>query len=567
MTLTANARSWSVLAVSALVLLLWLGTRGLNEPDEGRFAEIGREMALQESWLIPHLNGVPHFQKPPLFYWTMACCIRALGVNEWAVRLPSALAAFGTIACTMLIAGILFGPSARWMSGLILLSSALFLAMGRLATTDMLFTFWITASIAGLVVHARRNRAAGLPVFYLCMGLAFLTKGPLGFLIPVSSAIAWQVSLRRISDTRLRLFWWAGMPLALGIGLSWFLAACRHHPALFDYFFRYELVERIATNAHDRHQPFWFFVPVLMVGFLPWALFLPAVAVRFRNERGMLRKPLTWFFVGWFVVPFVVLSCVNSKLATYVLPLMPPLSLVMARLWTEMCGSVLWRRTARSVAVVVMFLAVAFPFGVLAARARHGGHVEYVIAACAAIALSLSALVAAFRMAGRDRSHTVLSLLAGGFLLLCLAFVSQADLILQSSKASMREIARRILEVRSDPDAPVFAYGRAHGLEFYTGQVIARNKEASDVVLPMDSAQAARIIADSAAFIRSLAGREAYVVISERRFRRNPVFIGWHALLRTGPTVLVSPCDHVPPCSAAIVPSAEHAAFVEHDEL
>lgn len=558
-------RAALVLAVSAVVLFMWLGTRGLNEPDEGRFAEIARAMALQDSWLVPHLNGIPHFQKPPLYYWTAACCIKVLGVSEWAVRLPSALAAFGTIACTMLMAGLLFGPQARWMSGLILLSSAEFVTLGRLATTDMLFTFWITASVAGLVVYARRRRGSGLVAFYLCMGAAFLTKGPLGLLIPVSAAIAWQIALGRLAKQTLRLFWLIGIPVSLGIGLSWFLAICHRYPALYDYFLRYEFAERIATNVHGRHEPFWYFVPVLAAGFLPWTLFLPGVGAALRG-RGVFTKPAAWLMIGWLVIPFVVLSCVNSKLATYVLPFMPPLSLVVGRLWGEVCGTVSWRRAARTAAVVLILCAVAFPVSALVANARHGYHIDLGVPVWAAVGVALFLFVTAFRMAGVGRmTPRVLPLLAGGFLILVLSVVSQADNIIQSSKATMRDVADRIRRERSSPAVPVFAYGRAHGLEFYLGQAIARNKAASDVVLPLDDGQAARIVLDPSAFIRSLAGRESFVVVKEARCRREPVFVGWHVLMHAGPSLLVSPCKHNPPCPAAILPPASAQAPLVED--
>ncbi len=554
MNLPADRKSLMVLGVSALVLFLWLGTRGLNEPDEGRFAAIGREMASQESWLIPHLNGIPHFQKPPLLYWATACCIKVLGANEWAVRLPSALAAFGTVACTMLIAGILFGPRARWMSGLILLSSALFVILGRLATTDMLFTFWITASVAGLVVYVRRGRGIGLAAFYVCMGIAFLTKGPLGFLIPASAAIAWQVALRRAAGPALRLFWLAGLPLALAIGLSWFLAVCHRYPALLDYFVRYELAQRVATDVHGRHEPFWFFIPVLAGGFLPWTLFLPSIVPALRG-LAIRTNPVAWLFIGWFLIPFVVLSCVNSKLATYVLPLMPPLSLAVGRLWGDAWGTALWRTSARTAAVALILLAAAFPVGALAANARGVTAFDLGILVCLAIAAALFLLVQGFRAAGNDRaSSRVLPLLASGFLLLFLAAVSQADSLMQGGKASMRELARHVLRERSSPAVPVFVYGRGHGMEFYLGQPVARNRQASDIVLPLDAGQAARIVEDPAVFLGTLAGQEAYVVVKEKRCRREAAFAGWHILRHAGASVLLAPCKHVPLCPAAIRP-------------
>lgn len=555
-----------MLAAAALVLFLWLGTRGLNEPDEGRFAEIGREMALQDSWLVPHLNGIPHFQKPPLLYWMTAGFIKVLGVNEWAVRLPSALAALGTIACTMFIAGLLFGAATRWVSGLILLTSVLFAVLARVATTDMLFTFWITASVGGLAAYVCRRNRIGLIAFYLCMGLAFLTKGPLGILIPASAAIAWQAAFRRSTGQRARLFWAVGFPLALAIGLSWFVAICLRYPALYDYFGRYEFTQRIATNVHGRHQPFWFFVPVLAGGFLPWTFFLPAVAMILRR-RGTWSEPTLWLFAGWLAIPFVVLSCVSSKLATYVLPLLPPLALAVSGVWREACGTTLWRRSARVALAVLILCVVAFPAGALVANVRLGYRIALGFPVWGTVVMALGLLVAGFRMAGSDRTAPrVLPLLAGGFLCFFLALVSQADSILQGSKATMRDVARRIREEQSSADVPVFVYGRAHGVEFYTGRFVARNREASDVVLPMNAGQASRVVEDPSAFIKALADGDAFVVVKERRCRRDPAFAGWHVLMRAGASVLVSPCRHDPPCPEAIVPPASSVPPPSRDD-
>jgi 4-amino-4-deoxy-L-arabinose transferase-like glycosyltransferase len=118
----------------AVALFLFLGTRGLNEPDEGRYAEIAREMAATGEWLVPHLNGFERFQKPPLLYWLTAASIHFLGANEWAARLPSALAALGVVLLTYSIARRIFDPAAAVTAVLVLVSSIEFFALARLLT-------------------------------------------------------------------------------------------------------------------------------------------------------------------------------------------------------------------------------------------------------------------------------------------------------------------------------------------------------------------------------------------------------------------------------------------------
>jgi hypothetical protein len=202
-----------VLAVVALTA--WLGSRGLNEPDETRYAEIAREMVTSGEWLMPHLNGIPHVQKPPMVYWLTAVSLKLLGPNEWAARLPSMLGALATLWLTAFIAGSLFGGRARWNATIILLSSLEFYLLARTLTPDMVMTFWITLAIAAVVQHARcQDHKRWQWLFFIAMGLGFLTKGPMALVIPMSAAVCLAVASRRGPD-RLRINWIAGVPVTL----------------------------------------------------------------------------------------------------------------------------------------------------------------------------------------------------------------------------------------------------------------------------------------------------------------------------------------------------------------
>ncbi len=313
---------WLWLAFTVAALFIFLGTRGLNEPDEGRYAEIGREMAASGDWLVPHLNGFEHFQKPPLLYWLTATSVRLLGANEWAARLPSALAALGTALLVFAMGKKWLGRERASAAVLVLVSSVEFFLLARVLTPDMLLTFWITAAMAALVF--RRDW-----LFFVCLGLGFLTKGPMALVVPISAALGWQLFATR--EEKLRLPWVRGLTLTLGIGLSWFIALSLWRGELLDYFLRYELVERFASKAHGRSKPFWFFLPVLLGGFLPWTFFvLRAVLPAWRRWRAHGLTATHGLLLGWTLPPLVILSLSGSKLPTYILPLFPALALVVA---------------------------------------------------------------------------------------------------------------------------------------------------------------------------------------------------------------------------------------------
>lgn len=311
--------SWFLFAV--LVLFTQLGQRGLNEPDEGRYAEISREMNVDGDWLVPHMNGLQHFQKPPLIYWLTAASLRTFGPHEWAARLPSALMALGTVMLVYLLAKRLFpDPIRRMGAALVLTTIAGFFAMGRLLTPDMTMTFWITAAITAAV--CRRHW-----LFFILMGLGFLTKGPMALVVPVCAILGWEKF--SAPHERLHLPWWRGMGLTLSIGLSWFIVLSIKSPQLFEYFWGYELLQRFGSGNHGRAKPFWFFLVVLPLALLPWTFLLPLKQIwqkcrvwRFTSWQGLL--------LGWVVPPLLILSFSGSKLPTYVLPLMPAFAISIA---------------------------------------------------------------------------------------------------------------------------------------------------------------------------------------------------------------------------------------------
>ena len=324
-----NARPWRGLWLLFAVLFIFLGSRGLNEPDEGRYAELGREMAAGGSWLVPHLNGFEHFQKPPLIYWCTALSLKTFGLNEWAARLPSALAACGILWLTLQIGRRLWGENRARIAVTVLVATLLFFGLARMLTPDMLMSFFITAAIAALV-HER------CWLFFIMMGLGFLTKGPMALVVPLSAAFGAYLA-RDPSMPQVRFPWVRGMVLTLLIGLSWFILLALIDRPLFEYFWRFELLERFASTKHGRAKPFWFFAPVLIGGLLPWTFLIPGlVREAWRKVRSKQVSPTQGLLLGWTVLPLVILSLSGSKLLTYVLPLMPAFAIAISSRYADL---------------------------------------------------------------------------------------------------------------------------------------------------------------------------------------------------------------------------------------
>lgn len=493
--MTAFVRRYWMLLASIAVLFAFLGARGLNEPDEGRYAEIGREMAVTGEWLVPHLNGFPHFQKPPILYWATATSLKLLGFNEWGARLPSALAALGNVLLTAWMGRRLFGRTAGQIAGITLLSMFGFFALARLLTPDMLLTFWTTLAIACFVGHVRREDPSALSEgssggafarcwiwgFFVSMGLGFLTKGPMAFIVPISFASAWQLAARR-SDFRVRVPWVRGIALALAIGLSWFVALAVSNRELFDYFWEYEFVGRFASGVHGRSRPFWFFGPVLLVALLPWTFLIPGLARRaWCAVRSGRPDSAEWALLTWAILPLAVISASGSKLPTYILPLLPALALGIAR----------WKAREKAIPRWIAWTA--------------GG------------AAALWVLAAA-----------------------CMPLVNDA----LRQQATLRSLAHLIDADPLSKGAKVYAVEiRGHGLEFYLGRLVYTTVGQADIVLPVEGEAATRLIEGKRFKARSIepARGEAPVYAVTRTGKAEKDFLAerWTEMGRAGDFVLL----------------------------
>lgn len=327
---------WLYRALAALVALIWLSSlsvRPLFNPDEGRYAEIPREMAGGGDWVIPHLNGLAYVEKPPLQYWATALSYRALGPSEFAARLYTALAALCTLGVVAATARRLWGPQAGWHAAAVLAGMLMFVVLGQLLTLDMSLSFYMTASLAAFMLAQRASKPASwmLPA-WAAAACGVLTKGVIAAAIPAAVLILYSLYTRDFSPWRkLRLRW--GLPLFLIITVPWHWLAARRLPDFLDFFFVHEHLARYLTPVAHRQEPWWYFAGVFLAGSVPWTV--PALRAlcggwrRSASPNGGEFQPTVFLWI-WVVFIGVFFSLSDSKLMPYILPLMPAVALLIA---------------------------------------------------------------------------------------------------------------------------------------------------------------------------------------------------------------------------------------------
>jgi 4-amino-4-deoxy-L-arabinose transferase-like glycosyltransferase len=431
---------------------------------------------------------------------------------------------------------MLFDRPSGIAAALVLLSSLEFFGCARLLTPDMLMAFWITAAIACLVRFGRGGGRLWGWLFFVAMGLGFMTKGPMAFVVPVSAALSWQFSRRR-GPAPLRLPWLGGGVLMLTIGLSWFVVLSVRNPALFHYFAGDELIQRFASKHHGRSKPFWFFAWVLPAGLYPWTFFLGAMLWRSaRSWRcGWRPQPDQWLLIGWVAIPLAILSLSGSKLPTYVLPLFPSLALAIGH-WTRTRENYrLWN--AALLATLLGLAAVTIGIEAVEHTAKIDLPDSFLI---------IPSLVACLVLT-RHHPVTARLIVCLSSTFVWLATVEEMESLNRhlEQQASVKQLAARVLTAPDLPQATIFACEvRAHGWEFYLQRVTHVTYEDADIVLPLTPEQAARLISSPKKCEEEvLAKTPAYGLVREERFARSFTAEKWKVLAQAGDFLLIASSD------------------------
>jgi 4-amino-4-deoxy-L-arabinose transferase len=309
-----------------------LGVRPLVIPDETRYAEIPREMLASGDWVVPRLNGLRYFEKPPLGHWLNAASIWLFGENAFAVRLPSAVAA-GLTAVLLFVWTRRFtnDDATPWLATTVFLLSFEVLAIGTFCVLDSMLSLFTTAAIVAFHFaygeKTARTRTVLLVLAGLACALAFLTKGFLALVVPAIVIVPFMLWEGRFK-TLLRMAW---LPLvaAILVVLPWAVTIHRREPDFWHYFFWVEHVNRFISPDGGQHRlPFWFYVPILLGGAMPWTPLLGPIVQGLRHTSW--RDSTIRLAICWLVPPLLFFSACSGKLGTYILPCYPPLAFLIA---------------------------------------------------------------------------------------------------------------------------------------------------------------------------------------------------------------------------------------------
>lgn len=332
----------------ALLLVLFgalyyvdLGAAGVLDYDEAAYAEVARHMHLSGDWLNPVLNGEAFYEKPPLLYWSEALGYRVFGVGSLGARFSTASAALALLLAVYGFARTPLGPRAALLAAGVLGCSIEFTVLARIAFTDMLLCLWLFLSVAAfhraLEAWDERRGFAWLAAACVCSGLAMLAKGAIGLLLPAGAAfvfLCWRGELLRVL---VRVTWIVpGLLLLLAVGLSWYLLLGLTHPDGFSFMttlFVENHMGRFSAPMQGHGGPFFYYVPVLLVGFLPWSPFLWLALTRGQlSDASQERVRFLRLFGVFGALTFLFFSAAATKLPNYVAPVLPCLALLVANL-------------------------------------------------------------------------------------------------------------------------------------------------------------------------------------------------------------------------------------------
>lgn len=315
---------------AALALAFDMGGYPLFDPDEGRNAEVAREMAESNDYLLPRLNGLPYLDKPVVYFAAAAAAMEILGPTETAARLPAYLFTLATIWLVIAFARRRWGPDAGWLAGLALATMPIVLVYARTTIFDSALAFCTTAAI--LAFWDDRPVLA-----WAAMGLGAITKGPVAILVPLVTLLPYELLTGRSVG---RLFPWKGLVTFGLVALPWFLAVSARIPEFPHYVFVRETFERVTSTSFRRTGPWWYFLPILPVAAFPWIVPLLARA-HARNWRwAWLARRVNaeaqeaTLLACWVLGPLLFFSLNQSKLPQYILPIMPAFALAAARVFS-----------------------------------------------------------------------------------------------------------------------------------------------------------------------------------------------------------------------------------------
>jgi len=366
----AYTQRWPEWVSCLAIVAVWFGAtawlRPLAIPDEGRYVGVSWEMLRSGDWLVPTMDGLPFFHKPPLFYWITAGSIQLFGPGVMASRAAAWLASVSTATALFVFVRRWVGPAQAWTTVTVLATAPLFYGAAQYANLDMLVAACISAAIL-LAAHAALARTSGLPfgralaAAFVAAALGVLAKGLIGAVLPLLVLSAWGVATQRLGKVLALLMWAPGWLLFVAVAAPWFIAMQQRFPDFGHYFFTVQQVQRFSSTGFNNPQPWWFYPTVLIALTLPWSPWLVGLLGR-RYWVQTRHAELRLLMLVWIGVVTVFFSLPGSKLVGYILPALPPLAFLIAdaaRCLRENGSARKWLRPTAALAGIACLAAAA----------------------------------------------------------------------------------------------------------------------------------------------------------------------------------------------------------------
>ncbi len=476
----ARVEMLTVAGFCAFLFFFGLGAFGLVGPDEPRYAQVAREMLARHEFTTPILYGQPWLEKPVLYYWRAMFAFELFGVKDWVARLPSATFATAMVAIIYFHMRR-FRAGAQLNAALITASAAAVLGFARGASTDIQIAAPFAIGMLGWIAWHDTGKKFWLVDFYFFMAIGTLAKGPVA---PALAAMIVVVFAAARRDWRLvlRTLWLPGIVLYSLVVLPWYVSVYLDNPEFFRVFIVEHNLARYSSNMFQHPQPFWYYLPVLLLGLAPWTVLAGAAFVdALRRWRARLLKPgkpendFLVFLTVWAVVPIVFFSLSGAKLPGYILPAMPA--------WTLLTAEYLHRREEErgSLALVLLHCAWAavivlagllFPSYLLREAGESVSTRAWLIAGGFAM-LAFFAMLATLRRKGLAMARFVTLVPV----IVLVAFILRVAAPAMDLKYSSRPLAAEIAALETRPaELAVFRAPRdvEYGLAFYRNQVVRR---------------------------------------------------------------------------------------------
>jgi len=464
---------WLIIAV-AVIWFSNLEYRSLINPDEGRYAEIPREMVASGDWTTPRLNDLKYFEKPPLQYWATSVAYKVFGEHQWTSRLWAGLTGFAGIFLVWFAGMKLFGREAGGYAALLLGSSLLYALIGHINTLDMGVTLFITLGIVSLLIAQTRvdksEQRNWMLIAWAGMALAVLSKGLMGIVLPGAALFIYCVVERDFSVLK-RMHWLSGLAVFSLITMPWFVLVMKANPEFFDKFFIYEHYTRFTTKDLGRYQPWYYFIPILLAGALPWTVLM--FDSLFRSLRcGKHPEKLfnaERFLLIWVVFVYLFFTVSGSKLPSYLLPMFPALALLMGVRLVHIRERTLFWQIAPMLLVGLVWMAFALNAGKFADTAQQAELYPRFGAwlAVAAFSMVSGALGAMILLSRRKKALAVVVLAISGLLTAQIGLTGHNEAARDRSAKHVAEAIRG--EVKADvPFYSVLGYDWT--LAFYLKQ-------------------------------------------------------------------------------------------------